>query len=294
MSPLRIGGNIMKKIITIIVTILVITSVTGCQLQEETSAFASSEPLDNNFVVSHIEYQVDGLMIQGYEARPIDTEQKYPLIIYNRGGNRDFGAIEDQMAINLFGALAKQGYVVLASQYRGYNDVGIDQFGGDDLKDIHSLIDLAYEIDYIDTDQIYMIGMSRGGMMTYMILRERNDIKAAAVIGGVTDLVSTYEDRDQGMKTVLEELIGGSPSEMPEAYEARSAIHFSEMLTEPLLILHGGEDWRVASTQATELATLLEENGNPHKLIVYKGDDHGLSNHQSDYFYEILDWFSQH
>ena len=41
-----------------------------------------------------ITYLSDGLKINGYIAQPIEPGN-YPVIIFNRGGNRDFGALND-------------------------------------------------------------------------------------------------------------------------------------------------------------------------------------------------------
>lgn len=65
--------------------------------------------------LSWITYKSDGLKIKGMMARP-KTVGKYPCIIYNRGGNRDFGALKvDQRSLNL-AKLASHGYIVIASQ----------------------------------------------------------------------------------------------------------------------------------------------------------------------------------
>lgn len=62
-------------------------------------------------------------------AKP-KKEGKYPCIIYNRGGNRDFGSLKVATGATLMGMLAAQGYVVIASQYRGNaGGEGAEEFG---------------------------------------------------------------------------------------------------------------------------------------------------------------------
>ena len=46
-----------------------------------------------NVDMYEITYLSDGLKIQSFAAIP-KTEGKHPVIIYNRGGNRDFGALQ--------------------------------------------------------------------------------------------------------------------------------------------------------------------------------------------------------
>ena len=58
--------------------------------------------------------------------------------------------------------------ICVATNYRGCgSSQGTDAFGGDDVHDVIHLIDLCQKLDYVDTNQINMLGVSRGGMMTY-------------------------------------------------------------------------------------------------------------------------------
>lgn len=61
-------------------------------------------------------------------------------------------------------------------------------WGGRDVDDVMNLIPLARNLGYIDMTKLFMIGMSRGGPMTYIAIRRRIPVNAAAVIAGVTDL----------------------------------------------------------------------------------------------------------
>ena len=41
-----------------------------------------------------IRYLSDGLEVVGFILKPKDEDQKFPVMIYNRGGNREFGKID--------------------------------------------------------------------------------------------------------------------------------------------------------------------------------------------------------
>lgn len=120
--------------------------------------------ISDDITVSKIIYESDGLNIVGYLVKPVYFEGTLPVIIYNRGGNREYGKIKDTFAKAYFGYIAKKGFVVLASQYRG-NDggEGREEFGGSDVNDVLRLIDIVKETGYMDENRIYMIGASRGG-----------------------------------------------------------------------------------------------------------------------------------
>ena len=58
------------------------------------------------------------------------------------------------------------------------------------VADVLNLVTLLKGLPYVDPDRIGMMGHSRGGMMTYLVLKQdcladTKDIKAAATVGGV-------------------------------------------------------------------------------------------------------------
>lgn len=252
---------------------------------------------DNNSAVEckKITYLSDSLEVIGYLVKPKNVDKKLPVIIYNRGGNRKFGKITDEFAVKFLRKLASNNYVVLASQYRG-NDggEGKEEFGGSDLNDVLNLIDIAKGLPYVDKKQIFMIGVSRGGMMTYMACKESDEIRAAVVLSGISDVIQTYNERELGMKIMLVELIGGTPEEKQEEYIKRSAYYWAEKINVPLLIIHGGSDWRVDITQAEKMADKLKEYSKDYKLIIYPDEDHGLKNKWKERDKEIFKWFDKY
>ncbi len=133
-----------------------------------------------------ITYLSDGLKIRGLMAKP------------KKGGNRDFGSLVVAHGAITLGQIAKEGYVVIASQYRGNGgSEGKEEFGGKDVNDITILPTVLKEIQGADTEKIGMYGWSRGGMMTYIALSKMDEIKAAVVGGALSDALSMMEDRPE-------------------------------------------------------------------------------------------------
>lgn len=228
-------------------------------------------------------YKSDEFEIAGFISVPnecIEKKVPYPCMIYNRGGNRDYGSISknDVQGLAFYSYYYKR--VVIASQYRGgWGSTGKDEFGGDDLNDVIKLIDLAEEMDFIDIDDLCMMGASRGGMMSYMAARKDDRIKKLIIISGVADLSSTYNERTD-MKRILTELIGGSPQELPKEYEARSAVYWPNEINVPVLIFHSKGDDRVSYDQAEAMVNALQKAGKDCTFITYDDDWHG--NHKED------------
>jgi dipeptidyl aminopeptidase/acylaminoacyl peptidase len=117
--------------------------------------------------IQAITYLSDGLRIKGYLVAP-KYSAHLPCMIYNRGGNRDFGRWTDERVALELAKIARWGYVVVASQYRGTaGGEGRDEFGGAEVNDVLTLITLLESYPQADASRIGMYGWSRGGLMTY-------------------------------------------------------------------------------------------------------------------------------
>jgi len=240
-------------------------------------------------------YDSGGLIVQGFVLRPWPPEKgrRYPAIIFNRGGNEAFGRI-DEADLRFLRGLAREGFVVLASQYRGGDGApGLDEFGGADVEDVRSLFPLAHEIGGVDLDNVFMLGFSRGGMMTYLAIRDGAPIRAAAVVGGVSDLSALAAYRPEFLR-IWGRLMPDFDAKSRALMRERSAVLWADRLDKPLLLLHGGADRRVPADQSRALAAALRRAGRPVELDVFPGDDHMLSAHTAARDARILDWFRGH
>lgn len=245
--------------------------------------------------VWEITYLSDNLKVRGFLLEP-KKEGKFPCIIVNRGGNREFGIWNKEATFLLLAEISSWGYVVAASQYRGCaGGEGREEFGGRDVKDVLALIPLLESREKADMEKMGMIGMSRGGMMTYLALSQTDRLKAAAVVNGITDLFSWEKARPE-MGKIFMELIGGNSEGAPEALRARSAIFWPEKLSKktPLLIVQGAKDERVPPQQALEMASALLKISYPFRLVLLEGGDHNLTDFWPEWLEIIQNWFGKH
>lgn len=276
----------------------ILSNLTGCSqnnnliVEEEIIEIESKYKED--IEVYRIKYLSDGLKVAGFIIKPKDIQEKLPVIIFNRGGNREFGKL-DVGRLRYLSYLASRGYVVLASQYRG-NDggEGKEEFGGKDVNDVLNLITMAEDLAYADSNNIFMLGFSRGGMMTYEACRVSNKIKAAAVMSGVSDMIQAYEEKGPDMKRIYEELIGGNPETKEIEYKKRSAYYWADEINTPILILHGDGDERVRVSQAKKIAEKLDEYKKTYKLIVYPEAGHNLGLYHDEALETTFDWFKEY
>ncbi|UCD95391.1 MAG: prolyl oligopeptidase family serine peptidase, partial [Candidatus Zixiibacteriota bacterium] len=154
-----------------------------------------SENVIEKTILEKITYISGGLNINGYIARP-NEKGPFPVLIWNRGGNEEKGALDDLRAYLVLASTAVRGYVVLATQYRGnMGSDAVEDWGGDDLTDALNMIEVAKNLPECDTEKIAIEGASRGGMTTYRALLEYNRFKCAIVHAGITDVPALVKAR---------------------------------------------------------------------------------------------------
>lgn len=239
-----------------------------------------------------IKYMSDGLKIVGFIYRPkTTTAQKLPAVIYNHGGLAD-GLIgtENYNYLYEMHRYAAEGFVVLASQFRGIGgSEGKDEAGGADTNDVMNLIPLAQTLGYVDMNRLYMWGFSRGAIMTLQAMRRGAPLKAAAVVGAPTDY--TPLENNPNFMRFARSTFPDFDARKDEHLKSRSALLWANELNVPLLILQGGADPGVDPRQAMALAGKLQEFGRIYALVIYAKDDHGVNQNAEDRMSRTIDWF---
>jgi len=250
--------------------------------------------------VERVTYPSGGHEVFGYLATPAGPGP-FPVVVRLRGGNRSFGAYSPERAVNSLGQLAEWGYLAIAPQYRGAMDPeeghSADEFGGAEVDDIFTMIDLLPELEpAADTSRIGLDGWSRGGMMVLLALRRSNRFRAAVLVGSMSDLARMAADRPV-MLEVYEDLFGTPDStEFKRRIQERSGVRWPGELPvdTPILILHGGADWRVSPLQSLDLATGLQAAGRFYRIVVVEGADHSLSDASAERDAERRSWFDRY
>lgn len=138
--------------------------------------------------------------------------QKVPLILYLHGAGERGSNNESQLKHTITEVVKWEGdspfmdAVVLAPQCpSGISWTGVDHSGGmylldketEILKSVMSLVQEYSTYDYVDTDRIYVIGVSMGGYATWELAARYPDTFAAAVPicgSGPIDQVSVLKD----------------------------------------------------------------------------------------------------
>ncbi|MDF3124193.1 prolyl oligopeptidase family serine peptidase [Rheinheimera sp. 1928-s] len=248
-------------------------------------------------------YRVGDVPVRGFMIKPKQISGKAPVVIYNRGGNAGYGQLVFGFVMHELMPIAAQGFVVIASNYRGQHNwgkaavsnAGFDEFGGAELEDVKALVPIAQGMKDVDANRMAMWGQSRGGMMTYMLAKSMPELKTIVVAAGATDLAKELEIRP-AMEKVFEARIPNYSSNKVAALAERSVLLWPEQLPAdmPILIQHGDQDKQVSVRNAEQLALKLKELNHPHQLLIYPGADHGFNPVRAKARQDMINWLKQY
>lgn len=229
-------------------------------------------------------YDVDGVEVPGFIVQPADADEDTPVLIYHRGGNGAYGAINFMTLYRRHMGLADEGYTIIGSSLR--ED---DEFGGIDVEDSRAILSIVKEMDNVDQNRIALWGSSRGASQMMQVARGRDDIQALVFQVGSADHEQSLVTRPE-MLSVYENRVPNFAENREQALKDRSVVYWADELPQvPVLILHGEEDERVDVEQAHILAAALDESGHEYKLNIYPDKGHSLGRAATQDMFAWLD-----
>lgn len=229
----------------------------------------------------------DGQQVPAYlfVPRDLDRSKKHPAIVWVHGDginqNYDGWHVERNYAVyySFHQYLLRQGYVVIAPDYRGSIGYGRDwrhgafmEVGGKDYKDVEAVASYLGTLPYVDASRIGIWGLSYGGFFTLLALTDAPTTFAAGIdVAGVVDYRMYYDDPYRGAWTYARIR---SPEERPAAYDVASPLSRAARIERPLLILHGTADVNVPYLHSLRLSDALLKLGKPFEFVTYPGEFH--------------------
>lgn len=249
---------------------------------------------DKSYKTEKIVYRSDGLKVVAYLSTPaLTTAGKLPVIIFNRGSyiRNDIAYVHAP----LFQKFVKAGFIVISPALReSEGGEGKDELGGKDADDIMNLVPLLAALPFVDTSKMFMLGESRGGMMTYIALREKFPVKAAVTIGAITDMETFLKD-NPGAEQLLTQINPDYKTSKSQQLAERSAVDWADKINIPVLVMNGQADPQVKPYHALMLANKLQEFGKTYQLIILEGGNHILSGkYTEERDRQVLAWFEKY
>lgn len=228
----------------------------------------------------------DGLEIPAifYKPHQASNANKVPALVWVHGGP---GGQSRTGYSALIQYLVNHGYAVLAVNNRGSSGYGKTFFkmddkkhGEEDLKDVIWGKKWLQEQDYIDSDNIGIIGGSYGGYMTMAAMTfEPEEFDAGVNLFGVTNWLRTLKSIPpywESFKTALYEEMGDPTTKDSIALYNKSPLFHADQVKNPVMVLQGANDPRVLQVESDEIVAELKKNNVPVEYVIFEDEGHGF------------------
>lgn len=217
-----------------------------------------------------------------YAPRNVDfeapSEEKPPLIVHVHGGPT--GSVGQTYPFE-FQYWTSRGLAYLDVSYggsaghgRAYRQRLHGQWGVVDVDDcINAARHLVAE-GLVDPDRISVTGGSAGGFTVLLSLTKRDFYDAGASHYGIGDL-ELFDSTTHKFESRYDEWLIGPYPERRDRYYDRSAIHFADGLSCPVVLFQGLEDAIVPPSQAETFVAVCKEKKLPYAYVAFEGEQHG-------------------
>lgn len=174
-------------------------------------------------------------------------------------------------------AWVDHGYAVVRVNYRGSTGYGREwtdalkhRVGLIELEDIAAVREWAVTSGLADPARIVLAGGSWGGYLTLLGVGTQPDAWAVGLAAvPVADYVTAYHDEMEALKAMDRTLLGGTPEEVPERFEASSPLTYVDAVKAPVYISAGVNDPRCPIRQVDNYVDRLKARDAVHEVYRY-------------------------
>ncbi len=263
-----------------------------------------------NYSRYYVSYLSEGLKI--YALMTVPNGEKpatgWPVIIFNHGYIPPNVYRTTQRYIAYVDDIARSGYIVFKSDYRGH-DQSEGAAGGVYTQPNYS-VDVLNAVASVkrypdaDPNRIGMWGHSMGGYITLRSMVVSADIKAGSIWAGV---VAPYPDlflrwnagarltnAAPGTWVYSLEQSYGSAQQNPDFWKSISANGYVSDLKGPIQLHHGTNDHDVPWEFSQILYDELLQANREAEFYTYDGDNHNISNSYSVAMQRTIEFFDRY
>ncbi|MCK5126769.1 MAG: S9 family peptidase [candidate division Zixibacteria bacterium] len=243
----------------------------------------------------------DGLEIPAFIYLPPNYKEgePVPFILHIHGGPE--GQFRPSFARH-FQYLMLHGFGILAPNVRGSDGYGTEYLSLDNyknrlksVKDMKAGADWLIEQGYSVQGRIGVKGGSYGGYMAMAAITEYPGFFAASMNSvGIVNFVSFLENTADYRRALRESEYG--PLSDPEFLKSISPIHKANLITTPLLIVHGENDPRVPVGEARQIIKALKKRNIAVEALIFPDEGHGVSQRKNSLqvYRKMADFFEKH
>ncbi|MEO8515400.1 MAG: S9 family peptidase [Flavobacterium sp.] len=213
-----------------------------------------------------------------------DATKKYPTLLFCQGGPQSPLTQFYSFRWN-FSLMASQGYVVVAPNRRGMAGHGVawneqisGDWGGQVMDDYLSAIDDVAKENYVDKSRLGCIGASYGGYSVFYLAGIHNNrFKTFIAHDGVFNTQSMFGTTEEVFFNNWD--FGGpywdkNNKIAQQTYTKFNPINYVDKWNTPILIIQGGNDFRVPIGQAQEAFQAAQLRGVKSRLLYFPEENH--------------------
>ena len=243
----------------------------------------------------------DGTRVQGWLVKPpsFDPAKRYPLVLHIHGGPHAMYNVAFNYS---FQNLAANGYLVLYTNPRGSTGYGTafgnaidDAYPSVDYEDLMAGVDAIVERGYVDTESMFVTGVSGGGVLSSWTVGHTDRFAAAAVRAPVIDWISFAGTTDI-VNWGYHRFYGYFWND-PDKWLEHSPLMHVENVTTPTLLMTGVLDLRTPMGQTEEFYEALKALGVPTAMIRFNEEYHGTGSKPSNFMRTqlyLMKWFGRY
>ncbi len=242
----------------------------------------------------------NGDTVYGWIVKPADFDpaKKYPVAFLIHGGPQGSWANDFHYRWNPQ-TYAGRGYAAVMIDFHGstgYGQAFTDAINGDwagaPFEDLKKGLDAALaKYPWMDGDRVAALGASYGGYMINWIAGNWPDrFKTLVVHDGNLDERFAYFATEELWFPEWEH--GGTPWDNPQGYDEHNPVDFVKNWKTPMLVIHGGKDYRVVDTGGFASFTALQRKGIPSKFLYFPDENHWVLKPANSILWHdtVLDW----
>jgi dipeptidyl aminopeptidase/acylaminoacyl peptidase len=242
--------------------------------------------------------------VWGWHLQSVNgVTQKAPLAFLIHGGPH-FSWYDEWSGYSNCQNFASQGYAVIAINFHGSDSYGqkftdsiTGQYGTLPYEDLQLGLKAALErYNYIDENRAVALGASYGGYMVNWIAGHPEMSRRFKTLICDAGMFDVREFAYSTEEILFEHAVGGfTPYNRPELYEKYNPVNHVANWTQPMLIIHGGRDYRVPDTQGISAFTALQRHGIPSRMLYAPYEGHGMNNPLNSlvWYEEVLHWMNK-
>lgn len=295
--------------------------VTRCDMNHATEVFAVKPKYGDMYQLSHENDDIydhismsktelraittpDGSTLHAWVIYPpdFDPTKKYPTLLYCQGGPQS--ALSQFYSVRWnFQLMAAKGYIVVAPNRRGMPGWGVKwneeiskDWGGLPIQDYLTAIDTISKEPYVDKNRLGCVGASYGGYSVFMLAGVHNKrFKTFIAHDGVFDFRSWYGTTEEIWFANWD--LGGPYWKVPAppSYDKFNPINFVNNWSAPIMIVQGGQDFRVPQEQGLEAFQAAKLHNLKTKLLYLPNENHWVLHPQNGIAWqrEFFKWLDE-